>query len=83
MGCCLTLQESASFSSLDPFHAPFSSQGISIEGNDHYVSNTIVFSARVGVLLTGAANILNGVHTWNCETSNGEAVTEGDCFCGR
>lgn len=35
------------------------------------VTNTIVFSARVGVQLTGAANILNGVHTWNCATGNG------------
>jgi hypothetical protein len=47
-------------------------QGIAIEGNDHYVTNSIVFSALIGVKLTGAANILNGVHTWNCETSNGE-----------
>lgn len=32
--------------------------GIAVRGNDHYVSNSIVFSALVGVELTGAANIL-------------------------
>lgn len=47
------------------------STGIMINGNDHYVSNTIVFSSRVGVAITGAADILNGVHTWNCATGNG------------
>ena len=46
--------------------------GIGIYGNDHYVSNVIVYSARVGVELSGAANILQGVHTWNCATGNGE-----------
>lgn len=34
--------------------------GIGVYGNDHYISNTIVFSARIGVELSGAANILNG-----------------------
>jgi len=55
----------------DPKKEKSSAVGIGIFGNDHYVSNTIVFSARVGVQLTGAANILNGVHTWNCATGNG------------
>jgi hypothetical protein len=34
------------------------------EGNDHYVTNTIVFSSKIGVAVYGAANILTGVHTW-------------------
>ena len=45
--------------------------GILIAGNDHFVSNTIVFSARVGVMLQGAANKLVNVHTWNQATGNG------------
>eukprot|EP00049_Salpingoeca_infusionum_P018503 m.357516 g.357516 ORF g.357516 m.357516 type:complete len:466 (+) comp17860_c0_seq1:99-1496(+) len=40
--------------------------GISINGNDHYVTNTIVFDfSKVGVYVGGAANVLHGVHTWN------------------
>ena len=43
-----------------------SSIGIQINGNDHYVTNTIVFDySKVGVQLNGAANILQSVHTWN------------------
>lgn len=45
--------------------------GIGVYGNDHFITNVIVFSARVGVQLTGAANLLSGVHTWNCATGNG------------
>jgi hypothetical protein len=44
----------------DPKKERNDATGILINGNDHYVSNTIVFSARVGVQLNGAANILNG-----------------------
>jgi len=54
-----------------PLKEKTNTTGILVAGNDHYVSDTIVFSARVGVELTGAANILSGVHTWNCATSNG------------
>ena len=45
--------------------------GILLAGNDHYISNVIVYSARVGIELTGAANIVDGAHTWNCATGNG------------
>jgi hypothetical protein len=45
--------------------------GIKIAGNDHYVTNVIVYSSRVGIELTGAANIVNGIHTWNQATGNG------------
>lgn len=45
--------------------------GIQINGNDHYVTNTIVFSSHVGVQINGAADILDGVHTWNLALSNG------------
>ena len=45
--------------------------GIFIAGNDHYVTNVIVYSSRVGIELTGAANIVNGIHTWNQATGNG------------
>ena len=43
---------------LENVPAPVLQTGIAVRGNDHYVSNSIVFSALVGVELTGAANIL-------------------------
>ena len=45
--------------------------GIQIFGNDHYVTNTIVFSSKIGVDIRNPANILSGVHTWNLATGNG------------
>eukprot|EP00055_Hartaetosiga_balthica_P005640 m.16812 g.16812 ORF g.16812 m.16812 type:complete len:510 (-) comp4675_c0_seq1:131-1660(-) len=37
---------------------------IAINGNDHYVLNTIVFSSKVGVVLNGAALVVYGTHVW-------------------
>ena len=54
-----------------PMKEKTNATGIAVNGNDHYVTDVIVFSARVGVSLAGAANILTGVHTWNCATGNG------------
>jgi hypothetical protein len=47
--------------------------GILVAGNDHFVSNTIVFSARIGIDTCNgcAANKFLNVHTWNCATGNG------------
>eukprot|EP01065_Artemidia_motanka_P012713 TRINITY_DN1701_c10_g1_i1.p1 TRINITY_DN1701_c10_g1~~TRINITY_DN1701_c10_g1_i1.p1 ORF type:complete len:505 (+),score=193.60 TRINITY_DN1701_c10_g1_i1:205-1515(+) len=43
-----------------------SSVGIQVNGNDHYLSNVVVFDyVKTGVEINGAANILTGVHTWN------------------
>jgi len=39
--------------------------GIQIFGNDHFITDTIVFSSLIGVEVAGAANLLTGVHTWN------------------
>jgi len=47
------------------------SRGIQLLGNDHFISNTIIFGAHIGVEVTGAANLLKGVHTWNCATAQG------------
>lgn len=52
------------------FDHPFSptdlpqSIAISVAGNDHYILNTIVFSSKVGLEVTGAANYVSGVHVW-------------------
>ena len=55
----------------DPKKEKNDAVGIAIAGNDHFVSSTIVFSARVGVDVIGAANKLTNVHTWNMATGNG------------
>jgi hypothetical protein len=34
--------------------------GITLQGNDHYVTNTIVFSSKIGIGVYGEANILTG-----------------------
>lgn len=41
------------------------STAIEILGNDHIVSDVIVFGGQTGVLVTGGANLIEGVHTWN------------------
>jgi len=37
---------------------------IQINGNDHYILNTIIFSSKVGVQVNGAADVIKGVHVW-------------------
>ena len=48
--------------------------GIQIFGNDHYVTNTIVFSSKIGVHVTNPANVLTGVHTWNMNAPSGIGI---------
>ena len=55
----------------DPKKERNNAVGISVAGNDHFVSNTIVFSALIGIDVSGAANKFTNVHTWNCATGNG------------
>lgn len=45
--------------------------GILVSGNDHFLNGVIVFSAKVGVQLNGAANKVVDTHTWNQATGNG------------
>lgn len=44
---------------------------IEVFGNDHYVTNTIVFSSKIGVHVTNPANVLTGVHSWNLNAGDG------------
>ena len=46
------------------FGAPPNATAIEINGNDHYILNSIVFSSRVGVAVHGAADYISGVHVW-------------------
>jgi hypothetical protein len=55
----------------DPNKEKTDTVGILVAGNDHFLSNVIVFSAKVGARLTGAANKVVDLHTWNEATGNG------------
>lgn len=51
-----------------------------INGNDHILSDIIVFGAQLGVFVGGGANLIEGVHTWNLATGlggHGIIVTAG------
>ena len=37
---------------------------VQINGNDHYILNTVVFSSKIGLEVNGAANRIDGVHVW-------------------
>ncbi|CAI0401495.1 unnamed protein product [Linum tenue] len=49
----------------DPDERKFSGTGIALNGNDNAVTDVVIFSAGVGVMITGQANILTGVHCYN------------------
>ncbi|KAJ9693209.1 hypothetical protein PVL29_012096 [Vitis rotundifolia] len=55
----------------DPREKDFSGIGINIIGNDNAVTDVVVFSAAIGVLIEGQANVLTGVHCYNKATSLG------------
>ena len=54
------------WSSNGPCAKKADSIAVQINGNDHYLTDVIVFDyAHVGVEVNGAANVLQAVHTWN------------------
>ena len=65
------------------FDYPFSSTdlpqavAIQINGNDHYILNTVVFSSKVGLEVNGAANYIVGVHVWFPENQALAFVSNG------
>ncbi|XP_072963762.1 polygalacturonase QRT3 [Typha angustifolia] len=52
----------------DPRERYFSGTAINLASNDNAVTDVAVFSAAVGLLLRGQANILTGVHCYNKAT---------------
>lgn len=46
----------------------FSGIGINIKGNDNAITDVVIFSASVGILVQGQANIFTGVHCYNKAT---------------
>ncbi|KAK4254626.1 hypothetical protein QN277_009982 [Acacia crassicarpa] len=55
----------------DPDERSFSGTGISLAGNDNVVTDVVVFSASVGIMLSGEANTISGVHCYNKATAFG------------
>jgi hypothetical protein len=41
--------------------------GVLINGNDHMLAQVVVFAARSGIIVNGAANLLTSVHTWSTQ----------------
>lgn len=55
----------------DPGERSFSGTAVALLGNDNTVSDVVVFSAATGVLVSGQANLLSGVHCYNKATGFG------------
>ncbi|XP_030966603.1 polygalacturonase QRT3-like isoform X2 [Quercus lobata] len=49
----------------------FSGTAISLMGNDNAVTDVVIFSAAIGILISGQANIISGVHCYNKATGFG------------
>ncbi|XP_010941687.2 polygalacturonase QRT3-like [Elaeis guineensis] len=55
----------------DPGEKNFSGTGINLMGNDNAVTDVVIFSAAIGILISGQANTLTGVHCYNKATGWG------------
>ncbi|XP_038988499.1 polygalacturonase QRT3-like [Phoenix dactylifera] len=55
----------------DPGEKDFSGTGINLMGNDNAVTDVVIFSAAIGILVSGQANTLTGVHCYNKATGWG------------
>jgi hypothetical protein len=53
-----------------PNHTQSEAGSVAIEvlGNDHIISDVIIFGGQIGVYVNGGANLIEGVHTWNDAT---------------
>lgn len=49
----------------------FSGTGITLQGNDNAVTDVVIFSAAIGIMVTGQANAFSGVHCYNKATGFG------------
>ncbi|XP_052200861.1 polygalacturonase QRT3 [Diospyros lotus] len=55
----------------DPGERDFSATAINLMGNDNAVTDVVIFSAAVGIMVSGQANIISGVHCYNKATGFG------------
>ncbi|CAH8346011.1 unnamed protein product [Eruca vesicaria subsp. sativa] len=49
----------------------FSGTAVNLVGNDNAITDTVIFSAAIGVMISGQANLLSGVHCYNKATGFG------------
>ena len=63
----------------DPRKEKGKAMGIEVLGNDHVISDVVVFSAQTGIYVKGAANLFTNVHAWNCATGNHGVGIYLDC----
>lgn len=49
----------------------FSGTAIILAGNDNAVTDVVIFSAQTGIIITGQANLISGVHCYNKATGFG------------
>ena len=55
----------------DPRKEQGNATGIEIIGNDHVVSSVVIYSAKYGIYMRGAANLIWNAHAWNDATGTG------------
>lgn len=55
----------------DPGERNFSGTAINLMGNDNAVTDVVIFSASIGIMISGQANTLSGVHCYNKATGFG------------
>ncbi|CAJ1947150.1 unnamed protein product [Sphenostylis stenocarpa] len=55
----------------DKHERDFSGTGISLQGNDNAITDVVIFSAAIGIMVTGQANTISGVHCYNKATGFG------------
>ncbi|CAN0840823.1 Polygalacturonase QRT3 [Linum grandiflorum] len=61
----------------------FSGVGIDMASNDNVITDTVIFSSEIGLLLRGQANVVTGLHVYNKGTELGGSgiyVKEGAAF---
>nr|GEU87302.1 polygalacturonase QRT3-like [Tanacetum cinerariifolium] len=49
----------------DPGERNFTGTAIDLQGNDNAITDVVIFSAAVGIMISGQANIITGVHCYN------------------
>ncbi|XP_065852119.1 polygalacturonase QRT3 [Euphorbia lathyris] len=55
----------------DPGERNFSGTAINLVGNDNAITDVVIFSAAIGVMISGQGNTLSGVHCYNKATGFG------------
>ncbi|XP_050235088.1 polygalacturonase QRT3 [Mercurialis annua] len=55
----------------DPGERNFSGTGVNLMGNDNALTDVVIFSASIGVMISGQGNTLSGVHCYNKATGFG------------